>query len=114
MGKVGIEIAPASTINSEHTVANTGRVMKKFTNIYREPWPLGLEFPCCAFCVPCLGAGGEPPPFAALPCAVCAAVPCCCDPGGGPCIGFTGIPSERNCTADTINCSPGLTPPVTA
>src|SRR5215831_10557676 len=32
IGKLGIEIAPAKTISSAHTVANTGRRMKKSTN----------------------------------------------------------------------------------
>ena len=32
MGSVGMEIAPAKMISSAHTVANTGRWMKKSTN----------------------------------------------------------------------------------
>jgi hypothetical protein len=32
MGRLGIEIAPANTINRAQTVANTGRWIKKSTN----------------------------------------------------------------------------------
>src|SRR5579862_117707 len=35
IGSVGMETAPASTITSAHTVANTGRLMKKSTNTQR-------------------------------------------------------------------------------
>src|SRR5262245_134681 len=35
MGRVGMEIAPASTMTMAHTVANTGRLMKKSTNTER-------------------------------------------------------------------------------
>src|SRR5512146_968228 len=37
MGSRGMHTAPAITMNSEHTVANTGRLMKKSTNTPQAP-----------------------------------------------------------------------------
>src|ERR1022692_1781944 len=83
IGSVGIAAAPARIISSAHTVANTGRRMKKSTNI--EIPNHGAVEKSTALVLENLRADFQ----------LC---------------GITGAPSSRNCVPETITLSPGLRP----